>query len=307
MKQLDIQITQNMCISRNASNKRPNANEWDVMNSKALSATPLKIPSAPFWSPEKSVLHRTHHVVCHDYHDHSNDKTEVRPNPVARGGVSIAFPLRLHDLLDRIEADGFDCVVSWQSHGRCFVVHDTKEFVEKIMPTYFKQSKIASFQRQLNLYGFRRLTKGDDKGGYYHELFLKGKVHLAQKIQRIKVKGTGVRARSNPNAEPNFYCMSPVSIPCGNLRLPDEIPSTSQLEPQILSIMTKQDDVMMFEGQPFHYIEPNMYKTPLKSESLSEDEIALLCTYKISRGYYEILNHVDDDDEFRNLLELVIA
>jgi HSF-type DNA-binding len=300
-----------MCISRNASNKRPNTNTWDVMNSKTLSAssycTSSNIRSAPFWSPEKLVLHQTHHIVSHDYHDHSNDITEVRHTAVARGGVSIAFPLRLHELLDRIEADGFDCVVSWQPHGRCFVVHDTKKFVEKVMPTYFKQSKIASFQRQLNLYGFRRLTKGDDKGGYYHELFLKGKVDLAHKIQRIKVKGTGVRARSNPNAEPNFYIMSPVNMAYGNSSVPDEITSIPPIEFPILSVMTKQDDVMMFEGRPFHYIEPYMYKTRIKSETLSEDEMALLCNFKISRGYNQILNHVDDDDEFGNLLELVIA
>ena len=93
----------------------------------------------------------------------------------------------------------------------------------------------------------------------------------------------------------------------GNSSVPDEITSIPPIEFPILSVMTKQDDVMMFEGQPFHYIEPYMYKTRIKSETLSEDEMALLCNFKISRGYNEILNHVDDDDEFGNLLELVIA
>jgi hypothetical protein len=85
-------------------------------------------------------------------------------------------------------------------------VHKPKEFVE-LLPTYFKLSKLASFQRQLNLYGFQRLTRGRDRGGYYHELFLQGKVFLAHSIQRIKVKGTGVRARSNPDQEPDFWAM----------------------------------------------------------------------------------------------------
>jgi HSF-type DNA-binding len=48
----------------------------------------------------------------------------------------------------------------WQPHGRCFMVHDMKEFVSSMLPLWFRQSKFASFQRQLNLYGFQRLTQG---------------------------------------------------------------------------------------------------------------------------------------------------
>lgn len=71
----------------------------------------------------------------------------------------------------------------------------------------FRQTKFASFQRQLNLYGFRRITQGRDKGGYYHELFLRGRSLLALKMQRTKVKGTGARKASSPETEPNFYAM----------------------------------------------------------------------------------------------------
>ena len=67
---------------------------------------------------------------------------------------------------------------------------------------------MASFQRQLNLYGFQRLTRGRDKNGYYNEYFLRGKPALAHNITRTKVKGTGVRARSNPNEEPHLWEMS---------------------------------------------------------------------------------------------------
>lgn len=53
-----------------------------------------------------------------------------------------------------------------------------------------------------------RLTVGPDKGGYYHELFLRGRVDLVGMIQRVKVKGTGVRAKANPEEEPNLYLYS---------------------------------------------------------------------------------------------------
>ncbi|OEU20893.1 hypothetical protein FRACYDRAFT_155230, partial [Fragilariopsis cylindrus CCMP1102] len=74
--------------------------------------------------------------------------------------------------------------VSWLSHGRAFLVRRPTEFTSKIMPRYFRQTKLTSFQRQLNLYGFRRLTQGADSGAYYHELFLKGRPQLCLRMQR---------------------------------------------------------------------------------------------------------------------------
>jgi hypothetical protein len=46
---------------------------------------------------------------------------------------------------------------------------------------------------------------GQDKGGYYHECFLRSKCFLSRRIQRIKIKGTGPRKPSSPETEPNFY------------------------------------------------------------------------------------------------------
>lgn len=57
------------------------------------------------------------------------------------------------------------------------------------------------------------MTRGDDAGGYYHELFLRNKVFLCKKMIRTKVKGTKFKAASNPEAEPDFYSMPPVVTP----------------------------------------------------------------------------------------------
>jgi hypothetical protein len=150
---------------------------------------------------------KRHITVQHNYHDHAADICgDNRGHVRARGGVVTPFPIKLHAMLDAVETDRLDDIVSWQTHGRCFVVHDQKQFVSILMK-YFNISKVSSFQRQLNLYGFQRLTKGQDKGGYYHELFLRAKVFLSHSIQRIKVKGTKIRARSNPAQEPNFYAL----------------------------------------------------------------------------------------------------
>jgi len=73
------------------------------------------------------------------------------------------------------------------------------------MPIYFNQTKFASFQRQLNLYGFRRITQGRDKGAYYHESFLRGRRILCQHMKRQKIKGTKVRRSIVPSMEPDFW------------------------------------------------------------------------------------------------------
>ena len=47
--------------------------------------------------------------------------------------VEQSFPVRLHYMLQDIEKDGMAHIVSWQVHGRCFLVHNHKLFVEKIL------------------------------------------------------------------------------------------------------------------------------------------------------------------------------
>ena len=95
----------------------------------------------------KTRKHRHPHIVVeHHYHDHANEASAVDERP-ARGGVTMPFPVRLHTMLDKMEADGHGDVISWQPHGRCFVVRKPKEFRE-LLPAYFKLSKMASFQRK---------------------------------------------------------------------------------------------------------------------------------------------------------------
>ncbi len=161
--------------------------------------------------PGKTAKLNDRHFVVHNYHDHAKDSDDHEvEEPEAgrrRGGVSVSFPQKLHSVLDQVERDGLAHVVAWQPHGRCFVIHKPKEFTDHIMPHYFRQSKLTSFQRQLNLYGFNRITRGNDAGGYYHELFLRGKEFLCKRMMRTKVKGTRFKAASSPEQEPDFYTM----------------------------------------------------------------------------------------------------
>ena len=79
------------------------------------------------------------------------------PNPIAmanrrtRGGVTEPFPEKLHRMLQEVEAAGEDNIISFFPHGRAFAVHNPSRFVSEVMPKYFRQSRLSSFQRQLNL------------------------------------------------------------------------------------------------------------------------------------------------------------
>jgi hypothetical protein len=152
----------------------------------------------------------------HNYHDRSDmspedmaaDK-EVCHHP--KSGVQKVFPSLLHAMLDDADSRGHADIISWQPHGRAFRIHDPTRFAQEILPHYFHHQKINSFQRQLSLYGFTRLTRsGMDHGAYYHEYFLRQRIFLCAKLQRKRVKGTWVRKSASPESEPDFYAMAPV-------------------------------------------------------------------------------------------------
>jgi hypothetical protein len=72
---------------------------------------------------------------------------------------------------------------------------------------------------------FTSFGAGRDKGGYYHQLFLRSKLFLSYRMLRIKLKGKGVRKAGSPETEPDFYSMS--SLPM------DEKPNSSPKPPQV--------------------------------------------------------------------------
>lgn len=119
------------------------------------------------------------------------------------------FPMKLYRMLSVVEDLGLSHIVSWKVHGRAFQVKNVELFVSEVLPRFFRQSKITSFQRQLNLYGFQRFLHGKDVGASYHQFFLRGKPFLCQAMYRTKVKGLSKRAKRKASEykgkEPNLY------------------------------------------------------------------------------------------------------
>lgn len=87
----------------------------------------------------KTAKQHNRHFVQHDYHDHAAElavaSMDIAPVVVRqRGGVTTPFPMKLHQVLEQVEVDGFADTISWQPHGRCFVIHKPKRFVQDVMP-----------------------------------------------------------------------------------------------------------------------------------------------------------------------------
>jgi hypothetical protein len=115
-----------------------------------------------------------------------------------RGGVIEPFPEKLHRLLLEVEAAGRADVISFVANGRAFAIHKPDKFFKEIVPLYFRQSRLSSFKRQLNLYGFELINTGPARGGYYHELFVKDRSELCRRMRRVAVKVSPKETSGSP-------------------------------------------------------------------------------------------------------------
>lgn len=107
-----------------------------------------------------------------------------------------AFPWKLHSVLEAGVAGGFDHIVSWEEDN-VFRVHDPIQFENTVMKRFFNQTQYKSFQRQLNMYGFTRIGKGNRAtSAYKHPCFIRGNPDACRFMVRIKIKNKGLKSKT---------------------------------------------------------------------------------------------------------------
>ena len=119
------------------------------------------------------------------------------PAMISQQGSDMAFPWKLHEMLDRIERDDKQAIVSWMPSGKSFKVHKREAFSKEILPLYFRHSNFKSFQRNLSIYQFTRIWSGPERGSYQHAHFFRGHRHLCSHIIR-----RGAKTTSSPDGSP---------------------------------------------------------------------------------------------------------
>ncbi|XP_037022434.2 heat shock factor protein 1 isoform X3 [Artibeus jamaicensis] len=111
--------------------------------------------------------------------------------PGAAGPSNVpAFLTKLWTLVSDPDTDALIC---WSPSGNSFHVFDQGQFAKEVLPKYFKHSNMASFVRQLNMYGFRKVVHIEQGGlvkperddtEFQHPCFLRGQEQLLENIKR---------------------------------------------------------------------------------------------------------------------------
>uniref|UniRef100_A0A8I6GAQ4 Heat shock transcription factor 2 n=1 Tax=Rattus norvegicus TaxID=10116 RepID=A0A8I6GAQ4_RAT len=101
-----------------------------------------------------------------------------------------AFLSKLWTLVEETHTNEF---ITWSQNGQSFLVLDEQRFAKEILPKYFKHNNMASFVRQLNMYGFRKVVhiesgivkqERDGPVEFQHPHFKQGQDDLLENIKR---------------------------------------------------------------------------------------------------------------------------
>jgi hypothetical protein len=98
----------------------------------------------------------------------------------------LSFPYKVHMMVENAEKDNYSHIVSWTKDGKAFQVHNVDEFVKSVLPLFFDQSKYESFRRQLNMYMFKRVARGELRGTISHPSFVRGARWMCKDIKRVR-------------------------------------------------------------------------------------------------------------------------
>ncbi|XP_042828693.1 heat shock factor protein 1 isoform X2 [Panthera tigris] len=125
--------------------------------------------------------------------------------PGAAGPSNVpAFLTKLWTLVSDPDTDALIC---WSPSGNSFHVFDQGQFAKEVLPKYFKHNNMASFVRQLNMYGFRKVVHIEQGGlvkperddtEFQHPCFLRGQEQL---LENIKRKVTSVSTLKNEDVK----------------------------------------------------------------------------------------------------------
>ncbi|KAJ2662655.1 Flocculation suppression protein [Coemansia sp. RSA 1200] len=99
-----------------------------------------------------------------------------------------------------------DALISWSAEGDSFKVTDPVEFARQVLPAYFKHGNWQSFVRQLNMYGFHKISDlayggifGDAQLWMFkHYSFRRGELKQLQNIKRRGPKAVATAQNTSP-------------------------------------------------------------------------------------------------------------
>ncbi|XP_039759665.1 heat shock factor protein isoform X4 [Pararge aegeria] len=106
--------------------------------------------------------------------------------------IGASVPAFLGKLWKLVNDSETNHLISWSPGGKTFVIKNQADFARELLPLYYKHNNMASFIRQLNMYGFHKITSVENGGLRYekdeiefsHPCFMRGHAYLLEHIKR---------------------------------------------------------------------------------------------------------------------------
>ncbi|XP_071566099.1 uncharacterized protein [Temnothorax nylanderi] len=125
--------------------------------------------------------------------------------------LSSSVPAFLAKLWKMVEDPKTNNLISWSSNGRSFFIRNQSKFTSELLPYYYKHNNMASFIRQLNMYGFHKkvsvelggLKCDKDEIEFAHQYFCKEHPYLLEHIKR-KVASNKNQDAAHPAIKPEL-------------------------------------------------------------------------------------------------------
>mmetsp|Transcript_15095 Transcript_15095/g.17419 ORF Transcript_15095/g.17419 Transcript_15095/m.17419 type:complete len:309 (-) Transcript_15095:119-1045(-) len=110
--------------------------------------------------------------------------------------TSYEFIVKLLTILENPQYAG---IFSWSTCGKCILLKDQTKIANEILPKHFNHSKIPTLIRQLNYYGFRKVSSNSGQHVYSNPNFQKDRPDLLSNIKREKKKSA---SEADQNRQP---------------------------------------------------------------------------------------------------------
>ncbi|TDG51093.1 hypothetical protein AWZ03_002456 [Drosophila navojoa] len=139
------------------------------------------------------------HESTEEEEDEEDQQQQQRPrrNMHTVGETGSGVPAFLAKLWRLVEDSDTNNLICWSKDGRSFIIRNQAQFARELLPLNYKHNNMASFIRQLNMYGFHKITSIENGGlrfdrdeiEFSHPCFKRNYPYLLDHIKR-KISNT---------------------------------------------------------------------------------------------------------------------
>ncbi|GLV45116.1 Heat shock factor [Carabus blaptoides fortunei] len=137
---------------------------------------------------EPIVRFKINTKIVENQDNFENKLTNMRPTATNIGANVPAFLSKLWKMVNDPETDQ---LISWSPGGHSFIIQNEAQFWYNLLPIYYKHNNMSSFIRQLNMYGFHKISSENggmdcdkDEIKFFHPFFQQDQPNLIKHIKR---------------------------------------------------------------------------------------------------------------------------